>query len=107
MQSPKLSTICNGVYQKVDWRAMKRHLIVFAARVWIGLLMIAGSLGCFGQSLPKQGGSILGHVKDPSGAMIPNAAVSVTSAAGQMEKVVTSASGSYAVRWLPPCEPTR
>src|SRR6266852_4762789 len=100
MQSRKLLTLCNEVDQKVDWRTMKRHPIVFAARVWIGLLTIASSFGCFGQSLPKQGGSILGHVKDPSGAMIPNATVSVSSAAGQMEKVVTSASGSYAVRGL-------
>ena len=48
-------------------------------------------------------GALTGTLKDPSGAVVPNATVTVTSmATGQARVTTTSASGTYTVGFLPP-----
>jgi hypothetical protein len=48
-------------------------------------------------------GAIDGVISDPSGAIIPNAAVAITnSATGAIFKVTSSATGEYRVSQLPP-----
>ncbi|MGC2400047.1 MAG: carboxypeptidase regulatory-like domain-containing protein [Acidobacteriaceae bacterium] len=46
-------------------------------------------------------GTVQGRVLDPSGAVIPHAQVTVTSAAGKATTVQSDASGAYQVRGLP------
>ena len=47
-------------------------------------------------------GSVSGRVLDPSGAVVPNASVTFTSAQGTRRKVTSDAQGAYVVRRLPP-----
>src|SRR6202789_311487 len=69
------------------------------------LILIVSLLGAF--AAPKilfgQGatGGLQGRVLDPSGAVIPQAQVSVTSPSGKSASAVSDASGSYQVRGLP------
>jgi hypothetical protein len=69
------------------------------------LILIAVLLGpltapttVFGQGAT---GSVQGRVLDPSGAVIPQAQVTVTSASGKSGSAVSDATGSYQVRGLP------
>lgn len=47
-------------------------------------------------------GSISGYIKDPSGATIPNATVTVTNESGVNRQAVTDARGYYSIPNLPP-----
>ena len=47
-------------------------------------------------------GSITGFVKDPSGAVIPNAKVTVSNAAGLQRQATTDGSGNYSITNIPP-----
>jgi hypothetical protein len=47
-------------------------------------------------------GSLRGLVTDPSGAVIPNATVTATSASGQVFTAVSDSGGTYIIRGLPP-----
>lgn len=79
---------------------MKVFSIHLAALLWIASALIAGQADSFGQNVQSQVSAIQGQVKDPSGAVIPNAAVSISSANRGTKKVLTTSSGSYAVRGL-------
>jgi hypothetical protein len=46
-------------------------------------------------------GSLRGQVTDPSGAVVTGAAISVSTATGEIQKTVTDKSGNYFVRGLP------
>ena len=52
--------------------------------------------------LLAQTGSLHGHVTDPSGAVIPQATVTVAPASGQAVHAVTDAQGSYEIKALAP-----
>ncbi|MGH9402471.1 MAG: carboxypeptidase regulatory-like domain-containing protein [Terriglobia bacterium] len=47
-------------------------------------------------------GTISGYVKDPSGATVPNAKVTITNQTGLERQITTDTSGHYAVTNLPP-----
>jgi hypothetical protein len=51
---------------------------------------------------PSSTGSIRGSVTDPSGAVIPNATITATSASGQTFTAVSDSGGAYLLRGLPP-----
>src|SRR5271157_1418055 len=67
--------------------------------VFLFALLISAS--AFSQS--SSTGALTGTVKDSSGAVVPNATVTVTSiATGQARVSTTSVNGTYAVGFLPP-----
>ena len=47
-------------------------------------------------------GTISGYVKDPSGATVPNAKVTVTNLSGVQRQAITSESGYYSITNIPP-----
>ena len=71
-----------------------------AVALWIASAFVARQSECLGQNAPSQASTIQGQVKDPSGAVIPDAAVSIGTVKGGIKKVLTNSSGSYAVRGL-------
>src|SRR5271165_3539579 len=68
------------------------------------LIVVTVLLGAFSSSrmvLAQQAtGGLQGRVLDPSGAVIPQAQVTVTSASGKTASAVADAAGSYQVRGL-------
>jgi len=79
---------------------MKPFSKYLATLLWITSALIGSGGESFGQDAPSQTTEIRGQVKDPSGAVIPNAAVTVDSANGGMREVLTTSSGTYGVRGL-------
>lgn len=65
----------------------------------IGLLLISAASAVSAQNGT---GTLRGQVKDPSGAVIANATVLVTSASGQAVNAVTNRQGMYEVKGLAP-----
>jgi Carboxypeptidase regulatory-like domain len=51
---------------------------------------------------PATTGSVRGAVADPTGAVIPNATVTATSASGKVSTATSDSSGNYVLRGLPP-----
>jgi len=78
------------------WRA---HFLVVSCMVWtLCVMMLAPSL--FGQS--SSTGALTGTLKDASGAVLPNATVTLTSlGTGQVRTATTSADGTYKFGLLP------
>ena len=67
--------------------------------VLLSFVLVAPSLAAQSTST----GALTGTVTDATGAVVPNATVTVTSAdTGQMRTTTTSANGSYSVGLLPP-----
>jgi hypothetical protein len=66
------------------------------------LILLAVFLGSLVAPMLGQGptGTLQGRVLDPSGAVIPQAQVTVTSPAGKTVSTVADAAGSYQVRGL-------
>ena len=68
--------------------------------------LVAMALSVMALRLPAQSsstGALTGTVRDSSGAVVPNATVTVTSVAtGQARVVTTSVNGTYTVGFLPP-----
>jgi Carboxypeptidase regulatory-like domain len=66
------------------------------------MLLVTVLLGSFGAPMLGQGptGTLQGRVLDPSGAVIPQAQVTVTSPAGKTVSTSADAAGSYQVRGL-------
>src|SRR5271163_817825 len=91
---------------------MKRFLfLTFLTHVPIALFLlefVPGASPClFAQGAAQapsssSTGSMHGTVSDPTGAVIPNASVSVTSASGQVFSAVSDGAGAYAIHGLPP-----
>lgn len=68
------------------------------------LMLLVLALGCSGVYLRAQGpaGTIEGTVTDASGAVVPNATVTITNkATGVVRTVITNASGLYSAPALP------
>src|SRR5436190_13547422 len=65
----------------------------------LALILIVCATLAFGQS---DLGSISGFVKDPSGATIPNAKVTVTNQTGLQRTATTNESGYYTITNIPP-----
>src|SRR5438128_3313216 len=63
------------------------------------LVSLAASGALFAQS---DLGTISGYVKDPSGAMVPNAKVSIKNKTGVERQAATNESGYYAITNIPP-----
>lgn len=66
------------------------------------MLLLVGLLSLSAQTVEVNTGTIRGRVVDPSGAVIPNATVSATSAAGNSTTATSNAAGAYIVRGLMP-----
>src|SRR5271163_3804859 len=91
---------------------MKRFLfLTFLTHVPIALFLlefVPGASPCLFAQAAAQApsssstGSMHGTVSDPTGAVIPNASVSVTSASGQVFSAVSDGAGAYAIHGLPP-----
>src|SRR5436190_16560640 len=64
--------------------------------------ILASLLCCF--SLVAQTASVRGLITDESGAVIPGAKVSLTSAAGQVKTITASTDGTYSFSNLTPGE---
>ena len=91
---------------------MKKRIV----KVWSKSVIVAGdfALLCFSMTLlmaltpvllgqSATTGALTGTVKDSSGAVVPNATVTVTSVAtGQARVTTTSGNGTYTVAFLPP-----
>ncbi|HTZ60140.1 MAG TPA: carboxypeptidase regulatory-like domain-containing protein [Acidobacteriaceae bacterium] len=71
-----------------------KHFLIAIA---VLLTALAGPHMLFGQGPAS---TLQGRVLDPSGAVIPNAQVTVTSSAGKTRTVVSDGAGSYTVRGL-------
>ena len=71
-----------------------KHLLIMIA-VLLGALVSPATV--FGQ---ESTGTIRGRVLDPTGAVIPNAQVTVTSPSGKAASAVSDGTGSYQVRGL-------
>ena len=63
------------------------------------LLFLVSCLSCLGQHAP---GTLRGRVTDPSGAVIPQATVSVTGAGGKTATAVSDSQGGYEIKGLSP-----
>lgn len=68
------------------WRDVKRHTAIRCSRVLLAMLVIASLRCIFAQTPQSRTGSIRGQVADPSEAVVPNAAVSVTPTSGRTER---------------------
>src|SRR5882724_6418695 len=61
------------------------------------------TLACITPAFAQSTGTIQGVVRDPSGAVIPNAAIAVTNASTrQTTKGESNAAGTYTFAFLPP-----
>jgi hypothetical protein len=86
-------------------RALEGKALVASARTSIGwiavLLCILGLRGAFalGQTGP---GELRGTVTDPSGAVIPGAAIGIVTPDGKTISAVTNKNGVYEIKDLPP-----
>ena len=70
-----------------------------AVRLVLGLLMMVG----VGQVLAQGAtGAIAGTVTDPDGALVPAAAISVSSGSGSAKKLVSDAAGAFTIGRLVP-----
>ena len=67
--------------------------------IYVVLMAVLAAVFAFGQS---DFGSISGFVKDPSGATVPNAKVTVKNQSGLERQATTNESGYYIVPSLPP-----
>src|SRR5690242_15041302 len=92
-------TACQESLTQIDemqWRRIVTSLWRSIALVSVCLLVAAGMLA-------QETGSITGTVRDNTGAVIPNAEVTVSSVAqGVTQRVNTNAGGDYLVAGLPP-----
>lgn len=80
---------------------------LIAIAVWVAFFVTVGSapVVAFGQAISVNGGSIQGTITDQSGAIIPNAQITITSPeTGYNHTLHTDASGFYAVGPLTPGE---
>jgi hypothetical protein len=75
-----------------------RRILTYA--ICILVFVVASLRECSGQAPQSQQASIRGQVKDPSGAVIPNATVVISSASGWSKQVLTTSSGSYEAHGL-------
>ena len=73
-----------------------KYLLVFVT-LWTGVLFTLTPAHA-----QSPGGTLQGRVLDPSGAVIPQAQVTVTSSSGKTATVVSDGAGSYQVRGLAP-----
>src|SRR5438309_11313426 len=74
-----------------------RNLLLSFASLMFALLCVLAS----GQSLVS--GDVTGTITDPSGAVVPNATVSIiNNATGQTQTATTNSSGAYRFSLLPP-----
>lgn len=72
-------------------------------KVWLCLLLLCGFWGCMSASAQVLKGSIAGLVRDPSGAVVPNANVTATEmATGSKFTAVTNGAGEYAFPFVAP-----
>src|SRR5579875_3682255 len=79
---------------------MNRRSRFFSIFAFAILVLLTGAMPGFAQSGSS---SIHGQVTDPSGAVIPGAAVTVSTPSGKVAgSTTTSAGGTYAVRGLAP-----
>src|SRR5437763_6308373 len=70
------------------------------------LLLVVGSQAAFAQAT-IQAGSIQGVITDPSGAVVPNATVTIANkATGQTKNLTTNSAGTYNSGPIPPGEYT-
>lgn len=85
---------------------MKSSLIAFKLRfsVYRAAGLLAALIVCSASLLAQNSGSLHGRIADPSGAVIPNATVTVKSAAGQSATATSGADGAYSIRGLAPGE---
>src|SRR5207248_6770678 len=68
-----------------------------------GIMMLCGILGGAGSLLAQSDlGKISGFVKDPSGATVPNAKVTIRSNTGVERQTTTNESGYYVITNVPP-----
>ncbi len=73
-----------------------KYLLLFVT-LWTGVLFTLAPAHA-----QSPGGTLQGRVLDPSGAVIPQAQVTVTSSSGKTATVVSDGAGSYQVRGLAP-----
>lgn len=67
------------------------------------ILLLLWAIGLPAQVTPQSGNSIVtGIVKDPSGAVVPNAQVVLSNDAGYSQQTQTGAQGTYTFRHIPP-----
>jgi Carboxypeptidase regulatory-like domain/TonB dependent receptor len=72
-----------------------------ALSVWLGLTLLAGFSNAWGQTT-NQSGAITGTVKDQTGAAVPGAKVTLTSATGASVDKTTGPDGQFTFPLLPP-----
>ena len=73
---------------------------LWALLVTLLLLSLVGSLAA--QAPATSGGILRGHATDPSGAVVPQATISVTTSTGEVLTAVTKGDGSYELKNVPP-----
>jgi hypothetical protein len=85
---------------------MTEAILKACYRCVFAMTLVALALSLMASRLPAQSsstGALTGSVKDSSGAVVPNATVTVTSiATGQARVATTSVNGTYTVGFLPP-----
>ena len=82
--------------------AIRNGHVSFLALI-TGIMMLCGILGGAGSLLAQSDlGKISGFVKDPSGATVPNAKVTIRSNTGVERQTTTNESGYYVITNVPP-----
>src|SRR5438309_775127 len=82
--------------------AIRNGHVSFRALI-TGIMMLCGILGGAGSLLAQSDlGKISGFVKDPSGATVPNAKVTIRSNTGVERQTTTNESGYYVITNVPP-----
>jgi hypothetical protein len=77
---------------------MSRKVFVQVARLW---LLAVAAAACFAQSITS--GDVTGIVTDPTGGVVPNAAVTLTSVnTNAVQKSTTNAEGNYRFAFITP-----
>ena len=75
-----------------------KHHVRFARAITVALLVLLSSTAAFSQG---DLGSISGYVKDPSGAIIPNAKITIHNLTGLERQTTSNEAGYYTVTNIP------
>ena len=80
----------------------EKYVILRLFRFRFGILCLLFSITLPATLFAQSPGALRGRVVDPSGAVVPNATISVKSASGQETTATSGADGSYEIRGLAP-----
>jgi hypothetical protein len=101
--SPKLKVCTSNSHESMEICAMRRPVMVIILFLFTCFMMLSYAYSLAGGGQTVVSGALIGRVTDPSGAAIPNAAVTVVNiSTGVTQSVVATNDGMYSIQGLTP-----